>query len=386
MTNFRDVADEPSGGGRGAVTITDVANAAGVSASTVSYVITGKRTISPATRRRVEETIRTLGYRRRGGSPSPRAGVLAVAVPPLGDRQLGMEMEFFSAAAGAARELGFDLLLVTDDEGTSGLHRVTSAALADAVIVLDAGDDDPRVPVLLASGRPAVLVGAPGQPRGLASVTLDFAPAARACLTHLADLGHRSIAHLGPPASPPGHRLRYLKGFAESFGTAAGERGVEATFHRLSPAGRVAEPPAGTKPRPAPCAPTADDVARCLDELFADGGPTALVVHDEAALPLVMGTLRQRGLQVPGDVSVVAVCSDTVAGQQRIRPTAVVVPAAELGALSVRRAVRQLDGGAAEPGTVTPALVTGESTAAAPAARDGATLSGWVRIPGQSAP
>ncbi|MFB9690717.1 LacI family DNA-binding transcriptional regulator [Amycolatopsis plumensis] len=355
MTNFRDVADGPAGGSRAAVTITDVANAAGVSASTVSYVITGKRTISPATRRRVEETIRALGYRRRGGSPSPRAGVLAVAVPPLGDRQLGMEMEFFSAAAGAARELGFDLLLVTDDEGTAGLHRVTSAALADAVIVLDAGTDDPRVPVLLASGRPAVLVGAPGEHRGLASVTLDFAPAGRACLTHLADLGHRSVAHLTPPDTPPGARLRYLAGFVDSFGATAGERGVKAISRT--------------------CAPTAQYVARSLDELLADGGPTALVVHDEAALPLVMGTLRQRGRQVPGDVSVVAVCSDTVAGQQRIRPTAVVIPAAELGVLSVRRAVGQLDGEpAADPDAVSPAFVAGESTAVAPAVREGATL------------
>lgn len=356
MTNFRDVADEPTGAGRGAVTITDVANAAGVSASTVSYVITGKRTISPATRRRVEETIRALGYRRRGGSPAPRAGVLAVAVPLAGDRHLGLEMEFLSAAAGAARELGFDLLLVTDDEGTTGLHRVTSAALADAVIVLDAGDDDPRVPVLLASGRPAVLVGAPGPQRGLSAVTLDFAPAGAACLTHLADLGHRSIAHLEPPATLPGHRLRYLKGFTESVRRTAADRGVKAISR--------------------PCAPAAEDVAGCLDELLAAGGPTALVVHDEATLPVVMTALRHRGLQVPADVSVVAVCSDTAAGQQRIRPTAVVLPARELGALAVRRAVRQLDGGpAADPEAVTPALVIGESTAAAPAVREGATMT-----------
>ncbi|MDQ7802997.1 LacI family DNA-binding transcriptional regulator [Amycolatopsis sp. A133] len=356
MTKIRDVADEPAGGGRGAVTITDVANAAGVSASTVSYVITGKRTISPATRRRVEETIRTLGYRRRGGSPASRAGVLAVAVPLHGERHLGLEMEFFSAAAGAARELGFDLLLITDDEGTAGLHRVTAAALADAVIVLDAGDDDPRVPVLLASGRPAVLIGAPGQHRGLASVTLDFTPAGRACLTHLADLGHRSVAHLGPSAKLPGHRLRYLRGFGEGFRAAAGERGVKAVSR--------------------PCAPTPEDVGHGLDELLAEGGPTALVVHDETALPLVMAALEHRGRQVPGDVSVVAVCSDTVAGRQRIRPTAVVVPARELGELAVRRAVHQLDGGPiAEPGVVTPVLVDGESTAAAPAVREAPSLS-----------
>ncbi|MEU4252501.1 LacI family DNA-binding transcriptional regulator [Amycolatopsis sp. NPDC026612] len=356
MTNFRDVADEPSGGGRGAVTITDVANAAGVSASTVSYVITGKRTISPATRRRVEETIRTLGYRRRAGFPASRAGVLAVAVPPHGDRHLGTEMEFFSAAAGAARELGFDLLLITDEEGTAGLHRVTAAALADAVIVLDAAEDDPRVPVLLASGRPAVLVGAPAHHRGLASVTLDFAPAGQACLTHLADLGHRTVAHLEPSATLPGHRLRYLKGFGDSFRAVAPGRGVKAVSRS--------------------CPPTAEDVRRCLGELLTGGGPTALVVHDEAALPLVMTTLRDRGLQVPGDVSVVAVCSDTVAGQQRIRPTAVVVPARELGVLAVRRAVRQLEGGsAAEPDAVLPRLVDGESTAAVSAVPEEPSMS-----------
>ena len=346
MKNFRDVADEPSGADRGMVTIADVANAAGVSASTVSYVITGKRTISPATRRRVEETIRALGYRRRTGSPAPaRAGVLAVAVPPHDDRHLGVEMEFFSAAAGAARELGFDLLLVTDDEGTSGLHRVTSAALADAVLVLDAGDDDPRVPVLLASGRPAVLVGAPGRYRGLASVALDLTPSGQACVTHLADLGHRSVAHLTP--AQPAHRLRYLKGFAEGFRCTAARRGLRAVSR--------------------PCGPTPEDVARCLDELLTAGGPTGLVVHDETALAPVMAALRDRGLRVPGDVSVVAVCSAAVAAQQRIRPTAVVIPGHELGVLAVRRAVHELDGTpATEPDPVVPRLVAGESTAAAP--------------------
>jgi DNA-binding LacI/PurR family transcriptional regulator len=345
MTNSRDAADEPSGAGRGAVTITDVANAAGVSASTVSYVITGKRTISAATRRRVEETIRTLGYRRRAGSPTTRAGVLAVAVPLHGDRHPGVEMEFFAAAAGAARELGFDLLLVTDDEGTSGLHRVTSAALADAVIVLDAGDDDPRVPVLLASGRPAVLVGAPGRHHGLASVTLDCTPAGQACAAHLADLGHRSIAHLEPSAAPPGRRPGYLTAFAEGFRITATRRGVRVVSR--------------------PCAPTAEDVDRCLDDVLTAGDATGLVVHDEAALPLVMAALRDRGLRVPADVSVVAVCSDTVARHQPIRPAAVVIPARELGALAVELAVHRLDGSTAGTESVTPPFVPGESTAAA---------------------
>ena len=53
-------------------TIADVASHAGVSMSTVSYVLSGKRPISEETRQRVEEAIRELGYR-------PHAGARALA-------------------------------------------------------------------------------------------------------------------------------------------------------------------------------------------------------------------------------------------------------------------------------------------------------------------
>ncbi|MFD8500093.1 LacI family DNA-binding transcriptional regulator [Amycolatopsis sp. NPDC059657] len=343
MTNSHHVARETPESGRGAVTIVDVAHAAGVSPSTVSYVITGKRPISPGTRRRVEESIRVLGYRRPGGTLS-RVGVLALSVPLRVDRHLDIEMEFFSAAAATARDLQFDLLLVTRDEGTSGLHRVLAGALADAAIMTDIEDDDPRVPILLASGRPAVLIGVPGPVPGLACVDLDFAAAGKACLTHLADLGHRSIAVIG--SSPP-HQQGYRRsaGFLEGFTAAAAHRGVHQVVRR--------------------CAPSPETVVHCLDELLSAGDPTGLVVQDQTALPLVFAALERRGLRVPTDVSVVAVCSETVAGQQRIRPTAAIVPARRLGALVVELAVRQLDGEPAELEPLTPQFIPGDSTAAA---------------------
>lgn len=348
MTNFRDAAHETPGAGRDTVTIVDVANAAGVSPSTVSYVITGNRPISPRTRRRVEESIRLLGYRRHDGSPAARAtrvGVLAISVPARGDRHLDIEMEFFSAAAATARELHFDLLLVTREEGTSGLHRVLSGALADAAIVMGIEGDDPRVPILLASGRPAVIIGSPGPVHGLACVDLDFAAAGDACLTHLADLGHRSIAIIEPP--PVRDRgNRHLAGFLEGFTATAAGRNVSKVSRQ--------------------CVPSPEAVTRCLDELLSPGGPTGLVVQDEATLPLVLAALERRGRRVPEDVSLVAICSETVAGHQRLRPTAAIVPARRLGALAVERAVQQLDGEpAADLELLTPLFITGDSTAAA---------------------
>ncbi|MEV6871812.1 LacI family DNA-binding transcriptional regulator [Amycolatopsis sp. NPDC051128] len=337
--NFPEVT--PSAG-RGQVTITDVANAAGVSPSTVSYVITGKRSISVATRRRVEESIRALGYRRNGDALATRPtriGVLAMAMPPFGGRPVSTETEFFTAASEAAGRHRFHLLLVTHDEGSP----VTSTALADAVIVLAVGDDDPRVPILLASGRPAVLIGAPGKHRGLPCVELDFAPAGEDCAAHLADLGHRSIVHLGLPAAPGVRPLHDLTGFLRSSLAIASHRQVRAAFH--------------------PCTPSADSVARCLDELLVPGGPTGLVVHDEALLPLILATVERRGLRVPDDLSIVGVCSETVARNHSARLTAVVVPARELGTLAVERAVQQLDGEpVAELELIVPWFVVGDST------------------------
>lgn len=54
------------------VTLAEVAQHAGVSASTVSYVLSGKRSISTTTRQRVEESIRKLGYHPNAGARSCR--------------------------------------------------------------------------------------------------------------------------------------------------------------------------------------------------------------------------------------------------------------------------------------------------------------------------
>ncbi|WP_329049057.1 LacI family transcriptional regulator [Amycolatopsis sp. NBC_01488] len=350
MVKPRDAADETTEPGSGAATIVDVAKAAGVSPSTVSYVITGKRPISPRTRRLVEETIRKVGYQRRPWSSamvSQRVGVLAMAVPLRGGENTGTEMEFFAAAAAAARARHFDLLLVTHDEGIAGLRRVTSAALADAVIVMEVAADDPRLPILLTAGQPSVLVGVPDRPDGLTCVDLDFRAAGAACVTHLADLGHRSVVHIGPPPETYLGKISYATRFLEGVTTAAARHGMRAA--------------SGS------CSSSAAEITACLDGLFAEAAPTALVVDNEKALPLVLAAVHRRGLRVPEDLSLVAVSSETVAKQQRLRPTGVVIPARALGELAVERAALQLDGRSTTGvELLAPRVMVGETTARAP--------------------
>jgi DNA-binding LacI/PurR family transcriptional regulator len=335
------------------VTIVDVARAAGVAPSTVSYVISGKRRISPDTRRRVEQCIRDLGYHPNAGAralASSRTNVLALAVPLRDDLNLSVIMQFVSSVVTAAREHELDLLLLTKDDGPAELRRVASSAIADALIVMDVEAADGRIPMLSTLDRPAVLIGLPEQPNGLSCVDLDFAAAGAACVHHLADLGHRDIALVGPSPAVYRRGTSFAGRFRRGYDTAADARRVRVTAH--------------------PCGHSYDAAMACLDQVFAENpNVTGLVVHNEAVLPDVLAGLAARGLRVPLDVSVVAVCPDNMAETGPIPLTSVAIPAPEVGELAVRMTVRRL---AAPPESevclLPPRLTVRRSSALAPSA------------------
>ncbi|WP_394831175.1 LacI family transcriptional regulator [Pendulispora rubella] len=306
-----------------------MARAAGVAPSTVSYVLSGKRSISEETRRQVEQSVRKLGYHPHAGAralASSRTKVLALVVPLRADLNMAVMMQFVSSVVTAAREHDHDLLLLTKDEGPQGLRRVTSSAIADALIVMDVEAADPRVPVLRSLDRPVVLIGAPDQitPMGLTCVDLDFTAAGASCVGHLADLGHRSIALIGPSPAVYKRGTSFAGRFLRGFTDAAKVRGVRATSH--------------------PCAPGYEATRACLDELLAEEPKvTGLIVHNEAVLPAVLTELQRRGRRMPEDLSLIAVCPDAMADNQPVSLTTVAIPATELGEMAVEMIIRQLE-------------------------------------------
>jgi DNA-binding LacI/PurR family transcriptional regulator len=330
------------------VTITDVAKDAGVSASTVSYVLSGKRSISEPTRRRVEQSIRRLGYHPNAGAralASSRTSILALVVPLRADLNVPVVMQFVASAATSARTYDHDLLLLTEDEGPEGLHRVAASSIADAIIVMDVEASEPRTPVLRSLRLPVVLIGVPDEPGDLTCVDLDFTAAGSACVAHLADLGHHDIALIGPSPAVYERGTSYAGRFLRGFEAMAKNRDVEAIS--------------------LPCTPTYDGLRDCLDGLFARRpGLTGLVVHNEAILGPLLSELNRRGLQVPDDVSVLAVCPEEMAESQVITLSSVAIPATELGRTAVEMAMRQLNGiTQPEIRLLSPRLTQRESTA-----------------------
>ncbi|WP_199439984.1 LacI family DNA-binding transcriptional regulator [Umezawaea beigongshangensis] len=326
--------------------ITDVARHAGVSPSTVSYVLSGKRSISEETRRRVEESIRVLGYRPHAGAralASSRSNVFALVIPWSSGVHVPVVMQFVVSVVTEARKHDHDVLLLTQEEREEGIRRVADSALVDAFLVMDVELHDVRVPLLRALGLPSVLIGFPADASGLTCVDLDFTAAGELCVEHLAGLGHRRVALIGSPPEVYARETGYARRTAEGFDRAGQRLGVTTSTH--------------------PCEASRDAahevVAALLEE---DDPPTAVVVHNESVVERVVEAFQRSGRRVPQDVSVVAICPDELAERASVPLTSVAIPAQEVGARAVSLLIAKLAGGQVPAATLLPPRITTRSS------------------------
>ncbi|MDP5316611.1 LacI family DNA-binding transcriptional regulator [Streptomyces poriferorum] len=333
------------------VTLAEVAQHAGVSASTVSYVLSGKRSISVSTRERVELSIQQLGYHPNAGAralASSRSNIIALMVPLRTDMYVPVMMEIAIAVATTARTHGYDVLLLTGEEGPAAVRRIAGSSLADAMILMDVELHDERLPLLRETDRAAVLIGLPADTDGLTCVDLDFEATGALCVEHLAGLGHREVAVIGEAAAVYERHTGFAERTVDGIRAKAQEAGVR-VLHR-------------------PCEGGYPAMAQTLSRIFDERpGTTGFIVQNESAVEPLLNLLRQQGRAVPEDVSVVAICPEQVASQASVRLTSVAIPAQEMGRRSVEQVVAKLTGrGTDEVELLAPELTVRESTGPAP--------------------
>ncbi|MFF9184947.1 LacI family DNA-binding transcriptional regulator [Streptomyces misionensis] len=335
------------------VTLAEVAQHAGVSASTVSYVLSGKRSISAGTRERVERSIRALGYHPNAGAralASNRSNIIALMIPLRTDMYVPVMMEIATAVATTARTHGYDILLLTGEEGPDAVRRVTGSGLADAMILMDVELDDERLPLLRATEQPSVLIGLPADTAGVTCVDLDWSATGALCVEHLAELGHRDVAVIGEAPAVYERHTGFAERTLDGLRSRARELGLK-VLHRPWEGGY-------------------DAMAVTLSRIF-DERPrtTGFVVQNESAVEPLLAVLRRQGRAVPEDVSVVAVCPEQVAVQASVRLTSVAVPAQELGRHAVQLLVGKLDGRETDGAVlIAPELTVRASSGPAPTA------------------
>lgn len=330
------------------VKITDVARHAGVSPSTVSYALSGKRPISAETRARVEASIRELGYRPHAGAralASSKSKVLAMVVPLRAGINVPVVMRFAVSVVTTARAHDHDVLLLTQEEGEEGLRRVADTALVDALIVMDVQLDDPRLPLLRTLDRPSVLIGFPASADGLTCIDLDFKAAGELCVDHLAGLGHRVVGLIGSPPEVYVRQTSFAQRVLQGFTSAATRHGMTSTVH--------------------PCEATPRAAREVAERLLRDHPAlTGVVIHNEAILEPLLDAFEHLGLRIPTDLSITALCPDTQATTLRVPVTSIAIPAAEVGEQAVHLLMKKLNGTPVPQSTLLPPRLTARASTA----------------------
>ncbi|MDG4829018.1 LacI family DNA-binding transcriptional regulator [Solwaraspora sp. WMMD1047] len=306
MTGSPDAPDAPDApvtpAARRRVTQQDIARMTGVSQATVSLVLNGRADadvrIAPETRERVLAAIRSTGYvadpiaRRLADRHNRIIGVFTYeSVFPAGTGDF--YHPFLVGIEECAEQLGCDLLLLTSAPVAGGrrriFHRDNRLRLADGCVLLGRSLDRDELTRLVTEGHPFVSVGRRDDAGGpVPYVGADY-PAATAELVHRAvATGHRRLAYLGQGAGPESHADR-LVGFRAAVAE-AGRTGTAVTGRH--------EPVADRSP------------AELLDALLA-ARVTAAFVEEYADGAAIAALARERGLEIPGDLSILALGDPT---------------------------------------------------------------------------
>jgi DNA-binding LacI/PurR family transcriptional regulator len=291
-----------------------------VSRSTVSYALSGKRSISSATRARIQAVIDELDYQPSAAARALSSGqtrTVGLVFPPASSHYTDMQLDFIGSLVEAAAGFGYDVLLAAAvGEGEQGLRRLVAERRVDGAVLMEIRLDDARVDYLAEARFPFVTIGRTGEPERTRWVDLDYTALVRSCVTHLTQLGHRRIAlvnrseRLFRAGYESAHRS--LTGFER----ACAEYDVVGTAHLCGDDAASGE----------------DAIGRIL---AADPGTTALVTVNEAALGGLYRGLAARGRNIPRDFSVTGIAAGRWAAAVTPQLTAADVPAIEMGRVAV---------------------------------------------------
>ena len=268
------------------ITINEVAEALGVSATTVSRALSGKGRISEETRQRVLEYAKDQGYQpnteRRAKKGAPGAGTIAVVLPEA--KEL-VDQPFFYACMSGVNEMAqanaYDMLVIMAGmQDLSQLRRVAGAGKVDGVILVQTYRRDPFAAYLKEQKVPFVAIGSLDDDSAV-QVDYDNRGGCRDLTAVLLARGMRRIAYLGSSDGKVVNEERYA-GYVKAHEDA----GISID------SGIVSRDEL-----------TVSEMERKVEQ-FLRRDADCILCQDDLVCSTVLKTLRSRGKKVPGDVKV----------------------------------------------------------------------------------
>ncbi len=272
-----------------AVTISDVAQAAGVSKGAVSYALNGLPGVSQDTRDRILQVAKDLGWTpnlRAKGLSSAKAYALGLVVardPSL----LGTDPFFPAFIAGIETALAEDeytlVLSVATAPGAEErcYRKLVDNGRVDGVILTDVRRHDSRIALLLELKLPAVTLNRPDAASPFPAVSVDESAGIVAAVEHLLTLGHTRIAHVG-----------------------GGQEYIHGRSRRAAWEGAMTRAGLSAELFAAADFTAAGGVAATADLLRRPERPTAIVYANDLMATAGQSYVQGLGLRVPDDLSI----------------------------------------------------------------------------------
>lgn len=309
------------------MSLRQIAQNLGLSITTVSRALAGYSDVSAATRQRVQAEAERIHYvpnevarRLQRG----RADALGFVVP--GNH--GFDDRFFlNIIAGVWSRLGdsgVDLLVMAAAEGpgeTRAYRRLVEGGRIDGLILPRVREQDPRIEYLCEVGFPFVAFGAdPALGRSVPWMDIDTEQAMALALDHLVGLGHVRIGFVGPDKP-----YRFARAREAAFLKGAADRKLEAS----TLVGSIDE--AGGY----------DTVSRAIEARVL---PTALIAATDRIGVGATRALRDAGVKVGSDVSILTFGDSPVVQFADPRLTAIRLPTQEMAAAAADYLISKRDG------------------------------------------
>ncbi len=267
-----------------------VAKLAGVSTATVSRTINGTARVSPDTEERVREAIKSLHFypdtnaRALGSGRSSLYGLI------ISDITNPFFPELIKAFEDIALVHDQEVLIANTNYDPERMKICVTRMLqrkVDGVAIMTSEMDESLVEVFSRRHIPLVVLDAVTLRPGVSSVSIDYVGGVDLAMEHLIGLGHRRIAFLSGPVwlGAAQARLRAFKKMQKREHLDADPRMIQEGNHRVD-GGR-------------------DAMLRILDAFAGSGAmPTAVLASNDLTAIGAMGAIHERGLKVPGDISV----------------------------------------------------------------------------------
>jgi DNA-binding LacI/PurR family transcriptional regulator len=321
------------------VTMKDVAERAGVSSTTVSFILNEKSqgAIPDQTRLRVMQAVQELGYVRNAAGrrlASGKSHTLGFVLPAAEHIRVDAFIpQFLYSLNEVCHQNHFNLLVhaVGSPATPRAYADLVTANEIDGLFIVNPQESDTEISALLDSGFP--VVADPGRKHPLAcGVAIDNVVAAKTAVRHLIGLGHRRIAciNYGP------HRFLSAAGRCDGYREALEEAGIALDDSLVFWADFSHESGYET-------------AHRLLEKTPL---PTAIFVGNDTVAIGALGALHDRGLRVPADVALVSI--DDIPAARYLNPplTTVRVPAADFGRISGEMLIKLVRGERPEPSRV----------------------------------